>query len=99
MGRLTPEPPSCRSRCGTCRRARAWNACGGSPRQLRDIGPDVIWVQEEPIDPFLLEMLALYRFRSRPRIVTAVCENIFPRPPVPPSARPAASSGRGSTTS
>ncbi len=47
--------------------------------QLRDIGPDVIWVQEEPIDPFLLEMLALYRFRSRPRIVTAVCENIFPR--------------------
>ena len=48
--------------------------------QLRDSGPDVIWVQEEPIDPFLLEMLALYRFRSRPRIVTAVCENIFPRP-------------------
>jgi glycosyltransferase involved in cell wall biosynthesis len=49
-------------------------------RQLRDIRPDVIWVQEEPIDPFLLEMLALYRFSRRPRIATAVCENIFPRP-------------------
>ena len=49
-------------------------------RQLRAIRPDVIWVQEEPIDPFLLEMLALYRFHKRPRIVTAVCENIFPRP-------------------
>jgi glycosyltransferase involved in cell wall biosynthesis len=49
-------------------------------RQLRGIRPDVIWVQEEPIDPFLLEMLALYRFRERPRIVTAVCESIFPRP-------------------
>jgi glycosyltransferase involved in cell wall biosynthesis len=58
------------------RRARlAWIA-----RQLRDIRPDAIWVQEEPIDPFLLEMLALYRFRQRPRIVTAVCESIFPRP-------------------
>jgi glycosyltransferase involved in cell wall biosynthesis len=50
-------------------------------QQLRGLRPDVIWVQEEPIDPFLLEMLALYRFRRRPRIVTAVCENIFPPPP------------------
>ena len=50
-------------------------------RQLRDVRPDVIWAQEEPVDPFLLEMLALYRFRRRPRIVTAVCESIFPRPP------------------
>jgi glycosyltransferase involved in cell wall biosynthesis len=50
-------------------------------RQLRGIRPDVIWVQEEPIDPFLLEMLAIYRFRGRPRIVTGVCENIFPPPP------------------
>ena len=50
-------------------------------RQLRSIRPDVIWVQEEPIDPFLLEMLALYRFHRRPRIVTGVCENIFPPPP------------------
>jgi len=48
--------------------------------QLRDIRPDAIWVQEEPIDPFLLEILALYRLRSRPRIVASVCENIFPPP-------------------
>lgn len=60
---------------GSRRERLAWIA-----RQLRGIRPDVIWVQEEPIDPFLLEMLALYRFRDRPRIVTAVCENIFPRP-------------------
>lgn len=58
------------------RRARlAWIV-----RQLRSVRPDAIWVQEEPIDPFLLEMLALYRFSRRPRIATAVCENIFPRP-------------------
>jgi len=37
-------------------------------------------VQEEPIDPFLLEILALYRVRRRPRIVASVCENIFPPP-------------------
>lgn len=58
------------------RRGRvAWLA-----RQLRGIRPDAIWVQEEPIDPFLLEILALYRLRRRPRIVAAVCENIFPPP-------------------
>jgi glycosyltransferase involved in cell wall biosynthesis len=60
---------------GSRRERLAWIA-----RQLRAIRPDAIWVQEEPIDPFLLEMLALYRFHKRPRIVTAVCENIFPRP-------------------
>jgi glycosyltransferase involved in cell wall biosynthesis len=60
---------------GSRRERLAWIA-----RQLRAIRPDVIWVQEEPIDPFLLEMLALYRFHRKPRIVTAVCENIFPRP-------------------
>jgi glycosyltransferase involved in cell wall biosynthesis len=49
-------------------------------RELRDVAPDAIWVQEEPIDPFLLEMLARYRLSRGPRIVTAVCENIFPRP-------------------
>jgi glycosyltransferase involved in cell wall biosynthesis len=42
-----------------------------------------VWVQEEPIDPFLLEILALHRFQRRPRIVTAVCENIFPPPARP----------------
>ena len=50
-------------------------------RELRTAQPDAVWVQEEPIDPFLLEILALYRFRRRARIVTAVCENIFPPPP------------------
>ncbi len=49
-------------------------------KQLRGIAPHAIWVQEEPIDPFLLEILALYRLRSQPRIVAAVCENIFPAP-------------------
>ena len=47
-------------------------------RQLRELRPDAVWVQEEPIDPFLLEILALHRFRRRPRIVASVCENIFP---------------------
>lgn len=49
-------------------------------RQLREVRPDAVWVQEEPIDPFLLEILTLYRLRSRPRIVASVCENIFPTP-------------------
>ncbi len=49
-------------------------------RQLRDVRPDAVWVQEEPIDPFLLEILALHRFGRRPRIVASVCENIFPAP-------------------
>jgi glycosyltransferase involved in cell wall biosynthesis len=48
-------------------------------RQLRELRPDAVWVQEEPIDPFLLEILALHRFRHRLRIVASVCENIFPR--------------------
>jgi glycosyltransferase involved in cell wall biosynthesis len=61
---------------GSRRSRLAWIAA-----QLRDVRPDAVWVQEEPIDPFLLEMLALYRFRRPPRIVTAVCENIFPPPP------------------
>ena len=49
-------------------------------RQLRDVRPTAVWAQEEPIDPFLLEILALYRLTSRPRIVASVCENIFPPP-------------------
>ncbi|HST24934.1 MAG TPA: glycosyltransferase family 4 protein [Gaiellaceae bacterium] len=52
-------------------------------RQLREVRPDAIWVQEEPIDPFLLEILALSRFSRRPRIVCSVCENIFPQPSSP----------------
>ena len=85
-------------------RARGGRAWRGFARQLRAVRPDAIWVQEEPIDPFLLEMLALYRFSRRPRIVTAVCENIFPRPrrlaertgaaAALAEARPAAGGGR-----
>ncbi len=62
---------------GSRRRRLAWLA-----RELRAARPDAVWVQEEPIDPFLLEILALYRFRRRPRIVCAVCESIFPPPPL-----------------
>ena len=60
---------------GSRRERIAWLA-----RQLRELRPDAVWVQEEPIDPFLLEILALYRLRRRPRIVASVCENIFPPP-------------------
>jgi glycosyltransferase involved in cell wall biosynthesis len=63
---------------GSRRERLSWLA-----RQLREVRPDAIWVQEEPIDPFLLEILALNRFRRDPRIVTAVCENIFPPPGAP----------------
>jgi glycosyltransferase involved in cell wall biosynthesis len=59
-------------------------------RQLVDVRPDAVWVQEEPIDPFCLEILALSRFTKRPRIVAAVCENIFP-PPASPLERTARS--------
>lgn len=48
-------------------------------RQLSNIQPDAIWVQEEPTDPFLLHILGHYWFNRKPRIVTAVCENIFTR--------------------
>lgn len=46
-------------------------------RELRSIRPDAIWVQEEPTDYFLLHILRTYFFNRRPRIVTAVCENVF----------------------
>ena len=47
--------------------------------QLHAIRPDAIWVQEEPYNDFLLQILRVYLFSRRPRIVTAVCENIFSR--------------------
>lgn len=52
-------------------------------RQLKECRPDAIWVQEEPTDYFLLQVLATYFFDRRPRIATAVCENIFPPVPWP----------------
>ena len=73
--------------------ARAWLA-----RQLREISPDAIWVQEEPIDPFLLEILALYRLRGAaadrhwPYARTS-----FPRPGAGSSGLRGGCSGRVST--
>ncbi len=46
-------------------------------RKLRSIAPDAIWVQQEPTDLLLLEVLAVARTLPRTRIVGAVCENIF----------------------
>lgn len=48
-------------------------------QELRSLDPDVLWVQEEPTDYFLFQLLRRFYFRRRPRIVAAVCENIFPK--------------------
>jgi glycosyltransferase involved in cell wall biosynthesis len=62
-------------------RGSRWKRLAWLAHELYDVSPDAIWVQEEPYDPFLLEILLLYRFSpSRPRIVTAVCDNLFFRP-------------------
>ena len=60
-------------------------------RQLRVARPDAVWVQEEPIDPFLLEILALYRLRRGPRIVDGCLREHLPAPAGARAARPAAS--------
>jgi len=52
-------------------------------RQLKEVRPDAIWVQEEPTDYFLLQILSTYLFDRRPRIAAAVCENIFQPVPWP----------------
>ena len=46
--------------------------------QLAELQPDAIWVQEEPVNPDLLDILRILRFNRHTRIATAVCENIFP---------------------
>ncbi len=46
-------------------------------RELRALQPDAIWLQQEPTDLLALELLAAARFWREPRIVCAVCENIF----------------------
>jgi len=48
-------------------------------KTLKTINPDIIWVQEEPTNYFLFHILKLYYFNQKARIVTAVCENIFPK--------------------
>ena len=44
--------------------------------ELARLKPDAVWVQDEPTDYFLFEILRNYYFRRTPRIVSAVCENI-----------------------
>lgn len=56
-------------------RRQAWRVF----RELRRCKADVVWVQEEPHDWLTLVVLLALRFRRRPRIVVAACENIFPR--------------------
>nr|MCU0515154.1 glycosyltransferase [Anaerolineae bacterium] len=51
--------------------------------QLRRLQPDAIWVQEEPTSHALFYILRHYWLDRRPRIVTAVCENIFGRGSAP----------------
>jgi glycosyltransferase involved in cell wall biosynthesis len=46
---------------------------------VRLLDSDVVWVQEEPSSWLTLVVLLALRWRRRPRIVVAACENIFPR--------------------
>lgn len=47
-------------------------------KYLWQVSPDYIWAQEEPFDPSLYWTLIYYFFNRRVKIITAVCENIFP---------------------
>lgn len=47
--------------------------------EVRRLDSDVVWVQEEPTSWLTLVVLLALRWRRRPRIVVAACENIFPR--------------------
>ena len=47
--------------------------------QVRRLDSDVVWLQEEPNSWLSLVTLLALRWRRRPRIVVAACENIFPR--------------------
>lgn len=49
--------------------------------RIRMIEPDVIWWQGEPINWDLFAILRNYYWRREPRIVSALCENIFVPPP------------------
>ena len=48
-------------------------------RELAELEPDAIWLQQEPTDWLTLELLAAMRTSRRTRIVCAVCENQFGR--------------------
>ncbi|MCO8120562.1 glycosyltransferase [Stieleria sp. TO1_6] len=64
------------------RKRRVWLA-----QTLAEIQPDAIWLQQEPTESLSLDVLRVFRHDRRrnpsgPRIVSAVCENIFrPGPP------------------
>lgn len=47
-------------------------------KYLREIKPDIVWAQEEPVTLFLFPLLVYYFFkRKSPRIVIGLAENIF----------------------
>jgi glycosyltransferase involved in cell wall biosynthesis len=48
-------------------------------RELAELEPDAIWLQQEPTDRLTLELLAAMRTSPDTRIVCAVCENQFGR--------------------
>ena len=59
---------------GSRRQRRRWLR-----RQLDELAADAIWLQQEPHEEWTLEVLRRYRRQRGPRIVSAVCENIFRR--------------------
>lgn len=46
--------------------------------QLSEIRPEVVWMQAEPMEDIALMVLRHYHRNPGARVVTAVCENIFP---------------------
>ena len=44
---------------------------------IQDAAPEAVWIQQEPTDALLLDVLMALPLRRRPRVVGAVCENIF----------------------
>ncbi len=48
---------------------------------MRDIGPDAVWIQQEPTDPLMLETLLAASGLRGVTVVGAVCENRFERTP------------------
>ena len=73
--RARPHAPAVRILPARNRLARVYQLC----KELWRISPDAIWAQEEPTDPYLLQILGMYLFNRRPRIVSAVCEHSLRR--------------------
>lgn len=47
---------------------------------IREVRPDAVWIQQEPTDALLLDSLLALPMAAPPRVVGAVCENIFVLP-------------------